>query len=78
MNRKILWVLACVPLLMAAKCDPGAEIACPSAKNYSRQFLSEVDKELDVIADKAPHVMQMLADYDVTLRAIRSCIKKRE
>jgi hypothetical protein len=78
MNRKILCVLACLPLLMAAKCQPGAAITCPAPKTYSRAFLGDVDKELDMVADKAPHVMQMLADYDVTLRAIRACIKHRK
>lgn len=77
MNRKILFVLACLPLLMAAKCDPGAEVTCPAAKQYSHAFLAELDKELDVVADKAPHIVQMLGDYDVTLRAIRACIKRR-
>ena len=78
MRRYIIALVACLPLLMAAKCQPGAQITCPAPKTYSKSFLAEVDKELDVVADKAPHVMQMLSDYDVTLRAIRACIKRRK
>lgn len=79
MNRKnwiIAWFLiAMSPILMAAKCDPGAQIACPSPKTYSKSFLEAVSKEIDIIAPQAPHVMTMIADYDVTLRAIRVCLK---
>jgi hypothetical protein len=78
MSRKmILGLIGCLPVLMASTCERGAAITCPTPKAYSREFLTELDKELDVVTDKAPHIVQMLGDYDVTLRAIRACIKRR-
>lgn len=76
--KKILWVLALVPFLMAAKCD-GVSVAptCPQAKTYSRDFLASAAYELEVVAPQAPHLVQMLKDYDVTLQAIRYCIKNK-
>jgi hypothetical protein len=56
-------------------CDPGASGTCPQAKTYSPEFIQAAGEELDIIAPQAPHLVQMLKDYDVTLRAIRHCIK---
>lgn len=66
------------PLIMASQCDRVAAVTCPTPKTYSEAFLAEAEKELRIIAPQAPHIVQMLGDYDVTLSAIRVCLKAKK
>lgn len=68
-------VIIAMPLVMASTCDKGAGIVCPTPKHYSQAFLDELDRELTMIEGRAPNVVTMLRDYDVTLAAIRTCIR---
>ncbi len=75
--RKALMVLALLPVLMAGQCSPGARVTCPALKNYSPEFQAAAKAELQMILDKAPHVVAMINDYGVTRDVIRACIAKR-
>jgi hypothetical protein len=76
--RRLLMVLSVLPVLMAARCNPGAGAVCPSDRNYSDAFLNAVASELNVVANQAPHIVQMLGHYDITLQQIRYCIKQQK
>ena len=66
-----------MPLIMAGTCDPRlGVVTCPQAKTYSDAFLAAAADELDRVAPQAPHIVTMINDYDVTLSAIRYCIKQ--
>ena len=76
--RKALMVLSLLPVLMAGQCSPGARVTCPSLKQYSPEFQAAAGAELQMILDKAPHVVEMINDFGVTRNAIRACIKARK
>lgn len=68
---------AVLPFIMAGVCDPRlGVVTCPQAKNYSDEFLAAAGNELEKVAPQAPHIVTMMNDYDVTLSAIRYCIKQ--
>lgn len=60
--------------LMAGQCTPTT--SCPPLKAYSKEFLAETAKEVELIAATSPHVMKMLRDYGVNRDQIRACLKK--
>lgn len=60
-----------------SSCSHGGGITCPSVRKYSPAFLTEANKELDMIQDKAPNIIIMVNDYGVTRDAIRKCIELR-
>jgi len=60
-----------------ASCKPGASITCPTLKNYSKTFLQESAKQLDLIEATAPNIVIMVNDYGVTRDAIKKCIQLR-
>lgn len=76
--RKAWFLILLLPLLMAGQCSPGSRVTCPALKNYPAEFQAEVAKELRIIIDTSPHVVEMLNDYGVTRNAIRACIDKRK
>lgn len=69
-------VCGVMPLVMAGTCDKLSAVSCPQAKTYSDAFLVAAGNELDAVAPQAPHIVTMMNDYDVTLEAIRYCIKQ--
>lgn len=76
--RKLMMVLAVVPVLMAAKCNPGAISACPSDVQHSDAFWDAVYAELRIVAPQAPNVVQLLGEYDISMQQIRHCIRQQK
>ena len=74
-------VFRLIAILLAAtvlaSCKPGAAITCPTLKQYSKAFLQETAKQLDMIEKTAPNIVIMVNDYGVTRDAIRKCISLR-
>lgn len=66
-----------VAAVMLASCKPGAAITCPTLKQYSKAFLQETGKQLDLIEAMAPNIVIMVNDYGVTRDSIRKCINLR-
>lgn len=66
------------PIFMASMCSNTAGVTCPQAKTYSAEFVVAAGNELEAIAPQAPHLVQMLKDYNVTLKAIRACINSKK
>lgn len=75
--RKLLVIVAALPLLMAAKCERGAVVTCPPLKGYSAAFQAAAAAEYEMVEKTAPHLVQMIDDYGVSRSAIRACIKRR-
>lgn len=75
--RKLLMVLAVLPLLMAGKCAPVSGITCPDLRQYSPAYLQKVAAQYRQIETTMPELAGMIDDYGIERAAIRECIKRR-
>lgn len=69
--------IALAVTLGLSTCQQGAAITCPTLKQYSKTFLQEAGRQLDLIEATAPNIVIMVNDYGVERDAIRKCIQLR-
>ncbi len=76
--KRLIVVLCLVPLL--GSCLPPAVISeCPREFKYAPQFWRNLDAELKKITPKEfPSVYTILRDSELTMGAIRACIRHRQ
>lgn len=49
-------------------------VNCPALKSYTAEFQTEAARELRVIAQTAPNVVQLVTDYAGERERIRGCV----
>lgn len=77
--RTILTVLLLsLPLTSCIKGSSSGPGVCPPLKGYSAEFQEELAQELEqIIKDKQyPAIQQVVTDYGVTRKDIRTCIAR--
>lgn len=70
--RSLPAILLLAGCAMAPKVEPVVN-SCPPVRAYSQEFLNAAADELDSIANRAPHIAQMIVDYGAERRALRTC-----